>query len=85
MGPQSSRPATANRSATGFGRSAALATVWNRQQVTPPLSGVKLADLKDEIANIFEEIVQLVKAYSGELLHNFNHHFGRDRASITLV
>ena len=58
-----------------------LATEQQVQQVAPPLSGVEQTEPKDEIAAIFDESVRSLKAFSGELLHDFKHRLGRDRAS----
>ena len=40
-----------------------------------------LSEPKDEIAAIVEEGVRSLKAFSDELLHDFRHRMGRDRAS----
>ena len=40
-----------------------------------------LSELKDEIAAIIDESVRSLKAFSDELLHNFKHRLGCDRAS----
>ena len=88
------RPITAGRSAAlrrraGQDRSQQAApphgvepaTEQHVQQVAPPLSGVEQTEPKDEIAAIFDESVRSLKAFSGELLHDFKHRLGRDRAS----
>ena len=50
------------------------------QQVTPPLSSAKQANLKDEIAAIFKEIMLSIKAFSGELLYDFRHCLSHSKA-----
>jgi len=87
------RPVTAGRSAAlrrraGQDRSQQAApphgvepaTEQHVQQVAPPLSGVEQTNPKDEIAAIIGESVRSLKAFSGELLHDFKHRLGRDRA-----
>ena len=58
-----------------------LATEQQVQQVAPPLSGAEQTEPKDEIAAIFDESVRSLKAFSGELLHDFKHHLSRGKAS----
>ena len=60
---------------------AELATEQQVQQVAPPLSGVEQTKLKDKIAAIFDESARGLKAFSGELLHNFKHCLGHNQAS----
>ena len=59
------RPVTANRSAPGFGHRAGLTTVWYTLQVAPPLSSVEQADLIDDIATIFNDLVELDSEQAG--------------------
>ena len=46
------------------------------QQVASPLSSVEQADPMDDIAAIFNDLMQSAEAFAGELLSDFKHPLG---------